>query len=74
MITLDVFFTRDDLADGTVMLHENLITNSVQLHINNNIYIHELRCFINKAVNILKQRYSDVKVNIHWNTLKKEDE
>lgn len=67
MITLDVYFDNSDL-DGQAMLIENLITNKVELLLKTTLYLGEVKAFIDKATNMLNNRYEKVNVNIHWNT------
>ncbi len=76
MITLNVFFEEynANYSEGTAILYENLITNDVKLVLNNHLVISEYQHFINKAVNILKLRYDEVKVNINYETTKKESD
>lgn len=75
MIELDVYFEEYDpnFSDGTAILKENLITNKIQLIVNRNLVINEIYAFINKAKKILEKRYSQVKVNICWDSLGKEE-
>ena len=70
MITLKVFFNKYDpnYTDGTTVLYENLITNDVKLILNNHMIISEIQYIVNKATDILKKRYSEVKVDINWET------
>ncbi len=76
MITLNVFFNEynPDSNDGTAILYENLITNNVELILNNHLLIGETKSFIKKAVKNLKTRYSEVKVNINWETANEVEE
>lgn len=76
MITLDVYFNEYDpnYTNGTAVLYENLITNKVQLVLNNHLVLGEIKHLINKATNILKKRYDEVNVKVHWETAKKESE
>lgn len=75
MIDLDVYFDSYDAydTDGTAVLYENLITNRVHLVLNNHLVLGEIKHFIKKAENILKKRYAEVNVKIHWETAKKEE-
>ena len=70
MITLNVFFNKYDpnYTDGTAILYENLITNEVKLILNNHLIISEIQHMVDRAVDILKKRYDEVKVNINWKT------
>lgn len=75
MITLNVFFEEYDpnYSEGTATLYENLITDDVKLVLNNHLVISEFQHFINEAVNSLKLRYDEVKVNIHYETANKKE-
>lgn len=73
MITLNVFFVNNNEL-GTAMLIENLITNDVILELSSKLLIGETKSFIEKAVKNLKTRYSEVKVNINWETADKVEE
>lgn len=68
MITLNVFFEEYDpnYTDGTAVLYENLITNEVKLILNSHLIISETYKMLDIAVDILKTRYSEVRVNINW--------
>lgn len=67
MITLEVCFSCNEYdVDGTAVLYENLISGKVKLILSTKSYIDETKVFIDKAVNILKLRYKDVKININW--------
>lgn len=67
MITLEVCFSCNEYdADGTAVLYENLISGKVKLILSTQLYIDEAKVFIDKAVNILKLRYKDVRININW--------
>lgn len=76
MITLDVFFEEFNIeyTEGTATLYENLITNEVKLVISNHTLLNETRYLINKAVKILKLRYKEINVKIHWETVNKVEE
>lgn len=73
MITLKVFFVNNDEL-GTATLIENLITNDVMLELSSKLLIGETKAFIEKAVKNLKTRYSEVKVDINWETADKVEE
>ncbi len=66
MINLDVYFNDDISMDGQAILEENLITNECRLYLKTKLFISETRAFIDKATNLLKQRFDVVNVNIHW--------
>ncbi|MGM9881604.1 MAG: hypothetical protein ACI31S_02030 [Bacilli bacterium] len=71
MITLEVCFSYNDYdIDGTAVLYENLISGEVKLILSTRLYINEAKILIDKAVNILKLRYKDVKININWDNSK----
>lgn len=76
MITLDVFFEEFNIeyTEGTATLYENLITNEVKLVISNHTLLNETQYLINKAVKILKLRYKEIDVKIHWETANKVEE
>ena len=76
MITLDVFFEEFNIeyTEGTATLYENLITNKVKLVISNHTFLNEIQYLINKAVKILKLRYKEIDVKIHWETANKVEE
>lgn len=73
MITLKVFFVNNNEL-GTATLIENLITNDVMLELSSKLLIDETEAFIKKAVKNLKTRYSEVKVDINWETADKVEE
>lgn len=73
MITLKVFFVNNNEL-GTATLIENLITNDVMLELSSKLLIGETKAFIEKAVKNLKTRYSEVKVDINWETADKVEE
>ena len=74
MIVLDVYFNNNLDLDGQALLEENLITNTYKLHLKNTLFAHEVQHFINRAVEILKPTYGDVKTEIHWNETYKESD
>lgn len=69
MIVLDVYFNNNFDFDGQALLEENLITNKCKLLLKSTLFISETKCFIDKATELLKQRYENVKVDIHWQSL-----
>ena len=73
MITLKVFFVNNNEL-GAATLIENLITNDVMLELSSKLLIGETKAFIEKAVKNLKTRYSEVKVDINWETADKVEE
>ena len=73
MITLKVFFVNNNEL-GTATLIENLITNDVMLELSSKLLIGETKAFIEKTVKNLKTRYSEVKVDINWETADKVEE
>lgn len=75
MIKLEVYFIKKHFTnDGTAVLYENLIDNSVVLRLYDGLYIGEIKSLIQQAVNILKTRYKDVKVNINWDSALRQKE
>lgn len=68
-ITLQVYFIDGINSLGTAVMVENLITNDVQLELSKTIFLHEVYSFVEKTIDILKQRYSEVDVNINWDDL-----
>lgn len=75
MITLEVYFYRNEQdEEGTAVLHENLITGDIRLNLSKKLYLDEVIALINKAVDILKLRYKEVKTNINWDSEKQNKE
>lgn len=71
MITLEVYFYRNEQdEEGTAVLHENLISGDVRLNLSTKLYLDETKALIDKAVDILKLRYEEVKTNINWDSAK----
>lgn len=70
MITLEVYFNDNESFDGQALLEENLITNQCKLLLKPTLFVSETKSFIDKATELLKQRYENVEVEIHWNSLK----
>lgn len=69
MITLDVYFNDNDSFDAQALLEEKLITNQYKLLLKSTLFVSETKCFIDKATKLLKQRYENAEVEIHWNSL-----
>ena len=69
-IKLDVYFDNGYEYDSQAMLVESLTTGEVKLILKYNLFINETRYFIDKATELLNKRYKEVNVDIHWDSLK----
>ena len=75
MIILNVYFSSNLLEYGsTATLLENLITNEVQLFLSSKLFLGEVKKFIDDATRILKHRYKNVTVKIHWDSTRQEED
>ena len=73
-MTLNVYFIdHQNNWDGSAVLRENLITDECILEIDSGVFIDETRKFIDKATQILKKRYENVTVKMHWDIIGKDD-
>lgn len=72
MKKIDVIFTNNNEI-GNAVLTENLITDEIILKIYKKLTLGEVAVFINKAIDLLKNKYDKIKVKTHWRTILEED-